>query len=207
MNKTGACHNCGKIGHWMAECPSRIQENTERYRPQCAQDSGERYRSKRANVAQEEDSGDYRFSISDATSAKSSDIWLVDSGATQNMTCSKKFMTNYKVFSPIDVHLADDGVVQAIGCGDIMMSMKTPKGIKKGVLTKVWHIPKLSRNLFSVGRFTKDVGPVTFDTDGCFAEAKGMKWKIGAREGKGLFKLQMTPLVGDAANAAKSSGC
>ena len=42
------------------------------------------------------------------------------------MTCSKKFMTNYKVFSPIDVHLADDGVVQAIGCGDIMMSMKTP---------------------------------------------------------------------------------
>uniref|UniRef100_A0AAV1TKL0 Retrovirus-related Pol polyprotein from transposon TNT 1-94-like beta-barrel domain-containing protein n=1 Tax=Peronospora matthiolae TaxID=2874970 RepID=A0AAV1TKL0_9STRA len=106
------------------------------------------------------------------------------------MTCSKKFMRNYKGFDAVDVHLADDGIVQAIGSGDIVMSMKTPQGMKKGVLTNVWHIPKLSRNLFSVGRFTKDVGPVTFTKDGCYGEAKGTKWKIGAREGKGLFKLQ-----------------
>uniref|UniRef100_A0AAV1UKU7 Integrase catalytic domain-containing protein n=1 Tax=Peronospora matthiolae TaxID=2874970 RepID=A0AAV1UKU7_9STRA len=79
--------------------------------------------------------------------------------------------------------------------------------MKKGVLTNVWHIPKLSRNLFSVGRFTKDVGPVTFTKDGCYGEAKGTKWKIGAREGKGLFKLQMTPVAPEQANAAKSSGC
>uniref|UniRef100_A0AAV1U6D6 CCHC-type domain-containing protein n=1 Tax=Peronospora matthiolae TaxID=2874970 RepID=A0AAV1U6D6_9STRA len=61
VKKSWPCHNCGKIGHWMAECPSRIQENTERHRPQRAQDSGDRYRSQRANVAQEEDSGDYLF--------------------------------------------------------------------------------------------------------------------------------------------------
>uniref|UniRef100_A0AAV1TVP6 Retrovirus-related Pol polyprotein from transposon TNT 1-94-like beta-barrel domain-containing protein n=1 Tax=Peronospora matthiolae TaxID=2874970 RepID=A0AAV1TVP6_9STRA len=127
-----------------------------------AQDSGDRYRSQRANVAQEEDSGDYLFSIGEMTSGKSSGIWLVDSGATQHMTCSKKFMRNYKLFDAVDVHLADDGIVQAIGSGDTVMSMKTPQGMKKGVLTNVWHIPKLSKNLFSVGRFTKDVGPVTF---------------------------------------------
>uniref|UniRef100_A0AAV1UD57 Retrovirus-related Pol polyprotein from transposon TNT 1-94 n=1 Tax=Peronospora matthiolae TaxID=2874970 RepID=A0AAV1UD57_9STRA len=207
VKKSWPCHNCGKIGHWMAECPSRIQENTERHRPQRAQDSGDRYRSQRANVAQEEDSGDCLFSIGETTSAKSSDIWLVDSGATQHMTCSKKFMRNYKGFDAVDVHLADDGIVQAIGSGDIVMSMKTPQGMKKGVLTNVWHIPKLSRNLFSVGRFTKDVGPVTFTKDGCYGEAKGTKWKIGAREGKGLFKLQMTPVAPEQANAAKSSGC
>uniref|UniRef100_A0AAV1TQ11 Retrovirus-related Pol polyprotein from transposon TNT 1-94-like beta-barrel domain-containing protein n=1 Tax=Peronospora matthiolae TaxID=2874970 RepID=A0AAV1TQ11_9STRA len=74
------------------------------------------------------------------------------------MTSTKKIIKSYKVFNPVDVHLADDGVVQAIGKGDIVMSMKTPRGIKKGVLTDVWHIPKLSRNLFSVGRLTKDVG-------------------------------------------------
>ncbi|GMF82605.1 unnamed protein product [Phytophthora fragariaefolia] len=70
--------------------------------------------------------------------------------------------------TPVDVHLADDGVVQAVGSGDIVMSMKTPRGIRKGVLTGVWHIPKLSRNLFS--RFTNDVGPVTFKRDGCFVK-------------------------------------
>lgn len=119
VKKTGACHNCGKMGHWIAECPARGQDNTERYR------------SHRANVAQNDDDGDYLFSVGWSKSADNAEeVWLVDSGATQHMTCSKKFMTNYKVFSPIDVHLADDGVVQAIGCGDIMMSMKTPKGIK-----------------------------------------------------------------------------
>ena len=43
VKKTGPCHNCGKIGHWMAECPSRIQKNTERHRSQRAQDSDVRY--------------------------------------------------------------------------------------------------------------------------------------------------------------------
>ncbi|KAG2854425.1 hypothetical protein PC119_g28480 [Phytophthora cactorum] len=84
------------------------------------------------------------------------------------------------------------------------MSMKTPRGMKKGVLTNVWHIPKLSRNLFSVGRFTKDVGPVIFERDGCFAEKKGLKWQLGARLGKGLFKLCMTPMMPDEANAPSS---
>ncbi|CEG43591.1 gag-pol polyprotein [Plasmopara halstedii] len=183
--KTGACHNCGKQGHWVADCPSRVQNDTERYRLQ------------RANVAQFEDSGDHLFAIGGSSdSVQANDVWLVDSGATQHMTSSKKFMRNHKAFSPIDVHLADDGVVQAFGSGDIVMSMKTSYGIKKGVLTNVWHIPKLSRYLFLVGRFTKDVGPVIFDKEGCFAETKGVKWRIGAREGKGLLRLHMTSAVG-----------
>uniref|UniRef100_H3H8T6 Integrase catalytic domain-containing protein n=1 Tax=Phytophthora ramorum TaxID=164328 RepID=H3H8T6_PHYRM len=41
-------------------------------------------------------------------------------------------------------------------------------------------------------------------TDGCFADNKGLKWQLGAREGKGLFKLCMTPMMPDEANAASS---
>ncbi|KAG2758603.1 hypothetical protein Pcac1_g29276 [Phytophthora cactorum] len=191
---SSACHYCGEHGHWIAKCPVRIRENAERQRPQ------------RANVAQsEDDSGDFLFSVgSNKDVSKSSGMWLVDSGATQHMTYSKEYMKNFKKITPVDVHLADDGVVQALGTGDIVMSMRTPRGMKKGVLTNVWYIPKLSRNLFSVGRFTKDVGPVTFESDGCFAETKGLKWKLGAREGKGLFKLCMTPMMPDEANVASS---
>ena len=46
------------------------------------------------------------------------------------------------------MHLADDGVVEALGSGEVVMTMKTPSRTKKGVLTNVWYIPKLSRNLF-----------------------------------------------------------
>lgn len=153
----------------VAKCPVRSRENADRQRP-----------SQRANIAQsKEDSGDYLFSVGgNSRTTKSSCVWLVDSNATQHMTFSKEYMKNYKNMSPVDVRLADDGVIQAIGAGDIVMSMKTPSGIKQGMLREVWHIPNLSRYLFSVGRFTKDVGPVTLESDGCFVKAKGLQWQL-----------------------------
>ena len=134
-------------------------------------------------------------------------MWLVNSGATQHMTSSKEFMRNYKEFGPVDVHLADDGIVQAIGNDDIVMSMKTRQGVQKGRLNDVWHIPNLSRNLFSVGRFIKDAGTVTFEVYGCFANTKGFKWKLGSPEGKGLLKLCMTPELPDEVNVAGTTSC
>jgi transposase InsO family protein len=197
VKKTGACNYCGKVGHWIAECPSRIHDNADRQRPQ------------RANVARNhhEDSCDYLFAVgksSDDDAAKNP-TWLIDSGATQHMSYSKQVMVNYKTIDPVDVHLADDGIVRAIGSGDVVMMMKTPTGVKKGVLTNVWHIPKLTRNLFSVGRFTKDVASMTFDNSVCYVDLKGQKWKIGERVGKGLFKLCMTPVKTESARAGAAS--
>ena len=35
--------------------------------------------------------------------------------------------------------------------------------------------PSYRETCFSVGRFTKDVGAVTFESEGCYAETKGLK--------------------------------
>ena len=67
VKKTGACHHCGKVGHWIAECPQRVQVGAERYR------------SQRANVAQDDDSRDYLFSVGGVNTSKPNDVWLVDS--------------------------------------------------------------------------------------------------------------------------------
>ena len=164
-----------------------------------------RQRFQRANVVRNEDPGEYLFLVEKVKDKSSSaSAWMIDSGATQHMSHTKFFMKHYKKIDPIDVHLADDGVVEAIGIGDIVMSMKTPSGTTKGVLISVWHIPKLSRNLFSVGRFTNDVTPVTFDNNGCTVQLKGAKWNIDTRVGKGLFKLNMTPLPIETVNMAST---
>ena len=81
------------------------------------------------------------------------------------MTFFIEYMRNYKETTPVSLPLADDGVVQDVKISDIVMSIKTAHGVKNGVLTTVWYIPKLSRSLFSVGRFAKDVGTVTFVCD------------------------------------------
>uniref|UniRef100_A0AAV1UBA3 Retrovirus-related Pol polyprotein from transposon TNT 1-94-like beta-barrel domain-containing protein n=1 Tax=Peronospora matthiolae TaxID=2874970 RepID=A0AAV1UBA3_9STRA len=194
VQKASACHYCGEQGHWIAKCLVKIRENAERQR------------SQRASVAQvKEDSGEFLFSA-DGDNIKLSEEWLVDLCATQHTTYSKEYMKNYQKISPVDVQLADDGVVQAVGKGDIIMSMRTKHGVKKGVLTGVWHIPKLTRNLFFVGRLTKNIDPVTFESDGCFAQSKSVKWQLGTRKGKGLLKLCMTPLMPDEANVSSSTG-
>ena len=110
------CHYCGEQGHRIAKCPARICENADRQRS-----------TLRANIAQsEDDSGGFRFSVAgNSRTTKLSCEWLVDSGATQHMTFSRKIVENYLNISPKNVHLADDGVVQAIGTGDIVMSLKT----------------------------------------------------------------------------------
>ena len=81
-------------------------------------------------------------------------------------------MRNFTEITLVSLPLADDGVVQDVGISDIFMATKTAHGVKNGVITTVWHIPKLSRNLFSVGRLAKDVGPATFECDRCFADTK-----------------------------------
>ncbi|KAF1318440.1 Gag-pol polyprotein, partial [Globisporangium splendens] len=197
MKKTGACRHCGKHGHWIAECPTRNQENSDHRRQQ------------HAHFARDDtgfDDNDYLFMARDDVGGHADvSIWLIDSGATQHMTCSKACLKNCRAIKPVQVHLADDGTVEAIGCGDVEMMMETPRGPRKGVLTNVWYIPKLSRNLFAVSRFTKDVGPITFDVDKCFVKLKGASWTIGKRIGKGLFKLSMTPIPVSNARALAAS--
>ena len=79
--------------------------------------------------------------------------------------------------------------------------------VKQGLLRGLWHIPKLSRNFFFAECFAKDVGTITFESDGCVVKAKGLQWKLGAHESKGLFRLCMKPVSIDEANVSSSLEC
>ena len=46
---------------------------------------------------------------------------------------------------------------------------------------------------------------MTFDNNGCVVLLKGSKWTIGTRAGKGLFKLNMTPLSIETVNMASAT--
>lgn len=97
--------------------------------------NAEQQRPQRAIAQSKDDTGEFLFPVGGSLeTTKSSCVCLIDSCATQHMTHSNEFMNNYKDISIVDVHLADDGVVQAIGTGDIVMSMKTPHGARKGML-------------------------------------------------------------------------
>uniref|UniRef100_A0AAV1V4P0 Retrovirus-related Pol polyprotein from transposon TNT 1-94-like beta-barrel domain-containing protein n=1 Tax=Peronospora matthiolae TaxID=2874970 RepID=A0AAV1V4P0_9STRA len=110
------------------------------------------------------------------------------------MSYAREFMFSDKTICPVNVHLADDDVVEEIRWGEVVMKVKTPSGSKKGILMNLLYVPKLSRNLFSARMFTKDVVPMTVNTSSCFVDHIGQKWKVCERSGNGLFQLIMTPV-------------
>ena len=77
--------------------------------------------------------------------------WLIDSGASEHMTCYKECFQDYQQFSdPQSVKLGD-GRVDALGLGSIKLRMTFKVSDVNVTMYDVLYVPKLSSNLFSVG--------------------------------------------------------
>ena len=74
-------------------------------------------------------------------------LFIVDSGATGNMTYQSQWLHNYHSL-PVKklVYLADDTTCQVKGVGDLYLGTLSSTRILRGVL----HVPDLQRNLLSV---------------------------------------------------------
>ncbi len=97
-------------------------------------------------------------------------LFIVDSGATGNMTYQSQWLHNYHPL-PIKklVYLADDTSCQVMGVGDLYLGTLSSTKILRGVL----YVPDLQRNLLSVARLV-DLGlSVGFDHTKCRIEKDG----------------------------------
>jgi hypothetical protein len=113
-------------------------------------------------------------------------LWILDSGATDHMTPSSNYFSTYHP-SPSNkkISTADGTLVTVAGIGDIQI---TPSIILKNVL----HVPKLSTNLVSIQKLTKDLScSVIFHSNHCVFQDKNSGRTIGhGREGNGLYYLE-----------------
>ena len=71
--------------------------------------------------------------------------WLIDSGASSDMTKEKHVLTNFQEFDEPENVALGDGVVKAMGSGCVPGTET-----KKAVLYNVLYVPKITCNLFSV---------------------------------------------------------
>ncbi|KAH0748613.1 hypothetical protein KY290_027845 [Solanum tuberosum] len=125
------------------------------------------------------------YSFITNVSDKLSPTWVVDSGATDHMTSLSHLFISYSPCpSYKKITIADGSVITVAGQGDI------PLG-KSLILKNVLHIPKLSANLISIQKLTKDSKcQVTFFPSYCLFQEQNTKEMIGrASEKGGLYCL------------------
>ena len=101
-------------------------------------------------------------------------LWIVDSGATDHMTCnSNHFITYSPCASNRKVQSADGSMLTVESIGRVKIDIF-------GILEDVLHIPKLCINLVSVQKLAKlPKYSIIFDNDECFLIHKWLNQKIG----------------------------
>ena len=131
-------------------------------------------------------------------------IFIIDSGATGNMTYESKWLHNYHPL-PVKrvVYLADDTTCQVKGIGDLYLgTLSSSTRVLRGVL----HVPDLQRNLLSVARLV-DLGlSVGFDHTKCRIEKDGQIIATASRNGN-LFELSLNDAVANVVTAPGDHDC
>ncbi len=99
---------------------------------------------------------------------------LIDSGASKHMTCHEEILQNCQKFPrPQSVKLGDGRVVDALGFDNVKLRMAFKvSDVKNFTMFDVLYVPKLSRNLFSVGAAVRRENTVQFKKSRCFIRRK-----------------------------------
>ena len=114
-----------------------------------------------------------------------SNIWILDSGATDHMTPLKHLFRSYKPMIPgKHVQTADGTILPVVGIGTMNID-------PLGTIYNVLYVPKLFVSLVSVQRLAKiKEYNILFDDIHAYLCQKVEGWKIGlARVQKGLYYL------------------
>ncbi|CAI5959723.1 unnamed protein product [Closterium sp. NIES-65] len=190
--RDGACRFCKKTGHWWRDCPVKPAN----WRLSSSDDN------RRAHVATCDNNDREFVFVASGTSVGGVDAWVLDTGATQNMTACAALLNNVTTVAPVKrVMFGNRDTLDVTRQGDLRLMVNGGPLTIKNVLV----VPGLGANLLSVSQFTRKGMRVNIEgsmmalslTDGVH---------IGtARQAGGLFVLDALPSVATAQAATSTT--
>lgn len=159
QNKEFTCHYCKKPGHYKKDCrkmkadqggnPNWRNNGRNQGRPNFQNRPTFQGRSNRNSNNWQNSNNRFNRNNEQGgpvtaliASRRAITTWVADSGASAHITANRNWFMNYrKLDQPIDIGIADQSCIQAIGIGEIQTN--------HGILYDVHHVPEASNNLFS----------------------------------------------------------
>lgn len=158
------CQVCGKYGHSAAVCYNRFDENYMGSAPGASNNDG--------NKA----SGNPAAFIA-TPEMLANDAWYADTGASNHVTSEPNTMqqkVKYNGNENLIVGNGDKLTIQHVGTGSIITENNDVL-----MLTKMLHVPSITKNLISVSKLTKDNNVIVeFSSNYCCVKDKTTKRRI-----------------------------
>ncbi|XP_019171419.1 PREDICTED: uncharacterized protein LOC109166975 [Ipomoea nil] len=117
----------------------------------------------------------------------SSAIWILDSGATDHITCSLDYFERYHRVCGVSVKLPNGGIVSVTHIGDIRLQLNL-------VLNNVLFIPSFTFNIISASKLTKQGAcKIIMNTDSCNIQGPFGMMDGFAEQRNGLYVITDPP--------------
>lgn len=160
---TFTCHYCKEPGHIIRDCAKlkarKAREGKEAQDQKKSGDSPDKGETRAKKTSPRESELHYELmAIRDQDMDLSETDWVTDSGASAHMTSNRHWLVDYVPYQePVGIIIGDGNTIEGIGCGKIITPNCT--------ITDVMYVPKMTFNLFSVGRVTDKGFSVVYERD------------------------------------------
>ena len=175
---TYQCTNCGRKGHTASRCwgkdivgkrPSRPTNNTN------GRGINERPRENAFIGTAQTDKdpmSDNEFiclsaNIDNSKLTSGTSRWIIDSGCTAHITFDRSLFINYRPVSNASVETGTKQRVSAVGCGDILLSIKCHSTFVNCKLQDVLYVPSFEYSLLSVSALDRKGIKTNFGNQKC----------------------------------------
>jgi hypothetical protein len=155
-----ACHNCGKLGHWVKECrqPRRDQAHVAQVEEESAlllaHASIELSPVTSATTALLHlDEPRAHTLLDNGSDNDKTDRWWLDTGATHHMTSRRKFFTEIDSNVRGSIKFGDASGMEIKGVGSVIFTVESGE---HRLLTGVYYIPALRNSIISLGQLDEN---------------------------------------------------
>ena len=118
-----------------------------------------------------------------------SDVWLLDSGASRHISFKREWFTDFSITSGEYVMLGDNGECEVRGVGTVKIRKFVNNEWFSSTIENVLYVPKLRKNLFSVGMCAARGYNVTFSEKRVVISRRGEIIVEGAKQANAIYRM------------------
>lgn len=183
------CYFCHKKGHFARDCRQKKRNANQKFEKSAQSAQNCAFVSTLNKHCDEVQPSVPAIQMKALLSFDSSEVWLMDSGASRHITYRREWLENYEPVMGKEIQLRDNGVCSVHGTGTVRIQKLVDSKWYPSVIEDMLFVPDIRKNLFSVGVCTSKGFNVTFRGQSVSISKEDVVIAQGMRQENGVFRM------------------